>query len=218
MAPGSSFSTPGPYPERVEPAGQDQPTDQPTPTVDVVVGRVGKPHGVRGEVTVEVRTDEPDRRYADGAVLRVEAPRGSAFPHATLTVDRTRWHQGVLLATFAELADRTAAEGARGVLLHADIPADASPDDPEEFYDHQLVGLQAHDVGGARLGEVRALVHGAALDLLRVRTDDGRDALVPFVAALVPEVDLEGGRVVIADRPGLVRPALDAPGDDPEDA
>ncbi len=176
-------------------------------TVDVVVGRVGKPHGVRGEVTVEVRTDEPERRYADGAVLRVEAPRGSAFPHATLTVGRTRWHQGVLLATFTELTDRTVAEGARGVLLHAEIPADATPEDPDEFYDHQLVGLQAHDVTGERLGEVTAVVAGAAQDLLSVRTDDGRDALVPFVAALVPEVDLAGGRVVIADRPGLVRPA-----------
>lgn len=176
-------------------------------TVDVVVGRVGKPHGVRGEVTVEVRSDEPERRYADGAVLRVEAPRGSAFPHATLTVSRTRWHQGVLLATFAELTDRTVAEGARGVLLHAEIPADATPEDPDEFYDHQLVGLEAQDVTGERLGEVTAVVHGAAQDLLSVRTDDGRDALVPFVAALVPEVDLAGGRVVIADRPGLVRPA-----------
>ncbi|MEZ5092186.1 ribosome maturation factor RimM [Nocardioides sp.] len=177
--------------------------------IDVVVGRIGKPHGVRGEVTVDVRTDEPERRYADGAALAVEDPRGSAFPHPTLTVTRTRWHQGVLLATFAELTDRTAAEAARGVLLHAEIPADATPEDPEEFYDHQLVGLAAHDLDGTRLGEVTAVVHGAAQDLLTVRTVDGRDALVPFVAALVPEVDLAGGRVVIADRPGLVAPAAE---------
>ena len=203
MAPGSSFSAAGPYPERVESPGQGQ------PTVDVVVGRVGKPHGLGGEVTVEVRTDEPERRYVDGAVLRVEVPRGSAFPHPALTVTGTRWHQRVLLATFAELADRTAAESARGVLLHAEIPADATPEDPDEFYDHQLVGLEAHDVTGERLGQVSAVVHGAAQDLLSVRTDDGRDALVPFVAALVPEVDLAAGRVVIADRPGLVRPAPD---------
>ncbi len=177
----------------------------------MVVGRVGKPHGLRGEVTVEVRTDEPERRYADGAVLRVEAPPGSAFPHPALTVGSTRWHQSALLATFSELSDRTAAESARGVLLHAEIPADATPEDPDEFYDHQLVGLRADDVTGERLGEITAVVHGAAQDLLSVRTDDGRDALVPFVAALVPEVDLTARRVVIADRPGLVRPA---PADD----
>ena len=173
----------------------------------MVVGRLGKPHGLSGEVTVDVRTDEPGRRYADGAALRVETPRGSAFPHRALTVSRTRWHQGVLLVTFAELADRTAAEAARGVVLHAEVPADEIPEDPDEYYDHQLVGLTAYDVDGTRLGEVTAVVHGAAQDLLTVHTVDGRDALVPFVAALVPNVDLVGARVVIADRPGLVSPA-----------
>ncbi len=180
----------------------------PVESIEVVVGRIGKPHGIRGEVTVDVRTDEPERRYVDGAVLQAEAPRGSAFSGRTLTVTRTRWHQGVLLATFAELADRTAAESARGVVLRAVVPADETPADPEEFYDHQLVGLAAYDVGGAPLGEVVGLVHGAQ-DLLRIKTPDRREALVPFVAALVPEVDVAGGRVVIADRPGLVTPFPD---------
>jgi 16S rRNA processing protein RimM len=174
-------------------------------TVEVVVGRIGKPHGIRGEVTVDVRSDEPDKRYAAGAVLMAEAPRGSAFPHRTLTVSRTRWHQGVLLATFEELPDRTVAETARGVVLRAAIAADERPEDPDEFYDHQLIGLAAYDTEGEHLGEVTGLVHGAQ-DILQVRTTDRRDVLVPFVAALVPEVDLDGGRVVIADRPGLVRP------------
>ncbi len=173
--------------------------------IEVVVGRIGKPHGIRGEVTVDVRTDEPDRRYVAGAVLMAEAPRGSAFSARTLTVARTRWHQGVLLATFEELGDRTAAEGARGVVLRTAVAADESPEDPEEFYDHQLVGLAVHDVDGTHLGEVAGLVHGAQ-DLLRIRTLDRREALVPFVAALVPEVDVAGGRVVVADRPGLVSP------------
>ncbi len=177
--------------------------------IDVVVGRIGKPHGLRGEVTVEVRTDEPDRRFATGAVLGVEMPRGSAFPHDVLTVDAVRWHQTTLLARFAELPDRTAAEAARGALLHADVAADETPEDPDEFYDHQLVGLAAHDVDGTLLGEVTGLVHGGAQDLLAVRALDGRDTLVPFVTALVPEVDLDGGRVVVADRPGLVAPLED---------
>ncbi len=170
---------------------------------------MGRPHGVRGEVTVEVRTDEPDRRFAEGSVLRAREPQGG---ERGLTVCRTRWHQGRLLVSFAELDGRDAAEAARGLVLHVDVPADASPDDPEEFYDHQLVGLAAHDVDGRLLGEVTGLVHGAQ-DLLVVRTPGGRDALVPFVAALVPEVDLVGGRVVVADRPGLVSPFPDGDAD-----
>jgi 16S rRNA processing protein RimM len=178
-------------------------------TIDVVVGRIGKAHGLRGEVTIDVRTDEPDRRFAAGAVLRAEPPRGSASTLRTLTVVSTRWHSSRLLARFAELDDRTAAESARGIMLHAEIPADETPEDPDEFYDHQLVGLAAYDVDGLALGEVTAVVHGGAQDLLTIRTPDGRDALVPFVKALVPEVDLAAGRVVVADRPGLVTPLPD---------
>jgi 16S rRNA processing protein RimM len=181
-------------------------------TIEVLVGRIGKPHGLRGDVTVDVRTDEPERRFALGAVLRCEPPRGSHTPHRTLTVGATKWHQGVLLVRFEEIPDRTAAEAARGILLRADIPADASPDDPDEFYDHQLVGLAAYDVDGTALGEVTGLVHGGAQDLLAIRTPDGRDTLVPFVKALVPEVDVAGGRVVVADRPGLVAPLPDEDG------
>ncbi|MCB0894377.1 MAG: ribosome maturation factor RimM [Nocardioidaceae bacterium] len=175
-------------------------------TIEVLVGRIGKPHGLRGDVTVDVRTDEPERRFAPGSVLRVEAPRGSHSALRTVTVASTRWHQSVLLARFEEIPDRTAAEAARGILLHARIPVDATPDDPDEYYDHQLVGLAAYDVDGTALGEVVGLVHGGAQDLLTIRTPDGREALVPFVKALVPEVDVAAGRLVIADRPGLVTP------------
>jgi 16S rRNA processing protein RimM len=178
-------------------------------TVEVVVGRIGKPHGVRGEVTVEVRTDEPERRFTAGAVLDVRRPHDVAAPVPVLTVRGVRWHQGVLLLTFEEVEGREAAEALRGCLLQTEVPADVRPDDPEEFYAHQLAGLAAYDVDGRELGTVTRLVGGGAQDLLVVRTPDGRDALVPFVAALVPEVDLDGGRVVIADRPGLVTPLED---------
>jgi 16S rRNA processing protein RimM len=177
-------------------------------TVEVVVGRIGKPHGLRGEVTVEVRTDEPERRFQVGATVAAQPPRGSASGLTALRVETLRWHQTTLLVKFAELADRTAAEGARGTLLVAALPADSSPDDPEEFYDHQLVGLRVEDLDGSLIGEVTGLVHGAQ-DLLEVRATDGRATLVPFVAVLVPEVDLAGGRVVVADRPGLVSPFPD---------
>ncbi|MCY7394789.1 MAG: ribosome maturation factor RimM [Nocardioides sp.] len=178
-------------------------------TIEVVVGRIGRAHGIRGDVTIDVRTDEPDRRFADGSVLRVEAPRGSTSTLRTLTVAGSRWHSSRLLVDFEEIPDRTAAEAARGLLLHVQIGADEVPEDPDEYYDHQLVGLAAHDVDGRALGEVTGLVHGGAQDLLTIRTPEGREALVPFVKALVPEVDLPGGRVVVADRPGLVTPLPD---------
>jgi 16S rRNA processing protein RimM len=193
----------------------------PTPTtlatvsssIEVLVGRIGKPHGIRGEVTVDVRTDEPERRFEPGTRVDATAPKGSAYAAKALTVEKIRWHQGVLLAKFAEIADRNAAEAARGVLLHAQIDPAETPEDPEEFYDHQLIGLTAYDLDGRELGTVTKLLHGAQ-DLLQIRTPDRRDALVPFVTQLVPEVDVAGGRVVIADRPGLVTPFEDEP--DPE--
>jgi 16S rRNA processing protein RimM len=177
-------------------------------TVEVVIGRIGKPHGIRGEVTVELRTDEPERRFATGTSVRAERPQGTAAPWPALTVAGTRWHRSTLLVRFEELPDREAAESARGLVLHATVPAHQRPDDPEEFYDHQLVGLAAHDLEGRLLGEVVAVLHGAQ-DLLEIRTPDGRDTLVPFVSALVPEVDPVAGRVVVADRPGLVSPFPD---------
>ena len=179
--------------------------------IEVVVGRVGRPHGLRGEVRIDVRSDEPDRRFAPGTTLRAEPPKGSASTLAALTVAAARWHSGTLLVAFEELPDRSAAEAARGILLHTTIPGDASPEDPDEYYDHQLVGLAAFDVDGSPLGTVTGVVHGGAQDLLTVTTPEGREALVPFVKALVPEVDLDAARVVIADRPGLVTPL-------PEDA
>lgn len=177
---------------------------------EVVVGRIGKPHGIKGEVTVELRTDEPDRRFADGAELSTQTPQGTA-PHGpdrprSLTVRSTRWHQSRLLVTFEEVADRNVAEAVRGLLLAVEVDPDEKPEDPEEFYDHQLVGLRVVTTDGNTVGEVGSVVHGAAQDLLVVNAEDGREVLVPFVAALVPEVDLAGRRVVVADRPGLLTP------------
>ena len=186
--------------------------------IEVVVGRIGKPHGIRGEVTLDVRTDEPERRFAPGTTLRAEAPAGADRRPSSLTVARARWHQTTLLVTFEELADRNAAEAARGTVLYATIAHDETPEDPEEYYDHQLIGLDVVDVDGSPLGTVKALVHGSAQDLLTVRTPDGRDTLVPFVTALVPEVDLAAGRIVVADRPGLVSPFPDDVADDGDEA
>ena len=179
-------------------------------TTEVVIGRVGKPHGVRGEVSVELRTDEPDRRFADGAVLGTRLPRGGV-PHgadrpARLTVAGTRWHQSRLLVTFDGVAGRTAAEALRGLTLVVDVDLGEQPDDPAEFYDHQLVGLAVVTTDGDAVGELSEVIHGAGQDLIAVRTPDGREVLVPFVEALVPVVDVAAGRVEVADRPGLITP------------
>ncbi|GAA1927898.1 ribosome maturation factor RimM [Nocardioides marmoribigeumensis] len=172
----------------------------------VVVARIGRPHGIRGEVSLELRTDEPERRLAPGAVVRLQAPRGAAPGPSTLTVERTRWHQERLLATFAGVSDRTAAEGLRNGLLSVEVTPEERPEDPEEFYDHQLVGLAVQPLEGERVGVVAEVLHSGAQDVLVVRRDDGREAMVPFVSALVPEVDLTAGTITVADRPGLLDP------------
>ena len=186
-------------------------------SIELVVGRLGKPHGIRGEVTVEVRTDEPDARFAVGAQLAVKPARDARpAPWRSLTVRSKRWHQGVLLLGFEELPDRNAAEAARGTLLVVAVSEEETPDDPDAFYEHQLVGLEVRNLEGGVIGTVTGLQTGSAQDLLMVKASDGRATLVPFVSALVPEVSLSGGFVVVADRPGLVSPFPDD--DDDEQA
>lgn len=162
----------------------------------VVVGRIGRAQGIRGEVNVEPRTDEPETHFAPGSVLWTDP--GVVGP---LTVASLRWQGPRLVVHFAGVGDRNGAEALRGVLLEAERAESARPADPDEFYDHQLVGLAAVDPTGAPLGVVTEVVHLPAQDLLAVRTPDDREVLVPFVTALVPAVDLEAGRVVV-DPPG----------------
>jgi 16S rRNA processing protein RimM len=113
--------------------------------------------------------------------------------------------------TFESITDRTAAEELRGTELRITVPADSRPDDPEEFYDHHLVGLRADTASGEPLGRVTEVLHLPAQDVLVVR-HDGRDVLVPFVRDIVPEIELDAGRLVVADLPGL----LDDPSAGPE--
>jgi len=169
-----------------------------------VVGRVGRPHGLKGEVSVEPRTDEPERRFANGSVLQTRRPRPGATTTAPLTVLDHRWHSGRLLVTFDEISGRDAAEEARGTLLVVPVDPAETPDDPEEFYDHQLIGLAVEDGDGLRLGTVTGVEHTGGQDLLHIEVE-GEDVLFPFVAALVPRVDVAGRRIVVDDRPGLLR-------------
>lgn len=169
--------------------------------VEVVVGVIGRAHGLQGDVLIDVRTDEPERRFADGTVLHGEQD-GRPF-----TVTRLARHGQRLVVRFAELSDRTAVEQARGTVLVARVPADTRPDDDDEYYDHQLVGLAAR-VEGARVGTVTGVVHLGPQDLLVLDTAHG-ERMVPFVAALVPHVDLDAGAVDIVDLPGLLNDEAD---------
>ena len=168
----------------------------------VVVGRIGRPHGVRGEVTVEVRTDDPDLRFAPGSVLLTE-PAG----RGPLTVAGRRWHREVLLLRFEGVDSREAAEAVRNTELHVAVADLPELEDPDVFYDHQLVGLTARLTDDTVLGEVTAVQHEAQ-DLLVVRREGGEAApaevLIPFVSAIVPTVDLAGGYLVVDPPEGLL--------------
>ncbi|MCD0484962.1 ribosome maturation factor RimM [Streptacidiphilus sp. ASG 303] len=169
--------------------------------MQLVVGRIGRAHGIKGDVTVEVRTDEPELRLAPGAVLLTDPP--SAGP---LTVESGRVHSGRLLLRFEGVGDRNAAEALRNTLLIAEVDPAELPEDPDEYYDHQLVGLDVVLRDGTPVGEVTEVVHLPYQDLLNVRTAEGREVLVPFVERIVPEIDLEEQRAVIDPPPGLIDP------------
>lgn len=170
--------------------------------MQLTVGRIVRPHGVRGEVVVELSTDEPEQRFAIGAQLIVESAR-EAVP-SVLTVASRRPHQGRYLVTFEELPDRTAAEGARGALLQVHRDQVPVPEDPDEFLDHQLVGLTAVTPDGEHVGEIVGVEHAPASDLLLLALPNGRTAMVPFVKAIVPDVDVVAGRVVVDPPAGLL--------------
>lgn len=166
--------------------------------MQLVVGRVGRPHGIRGDVTVDVRTDDPDARFAPGTAIATDP--AEAGP---LVVEQARWHSGTLLLRFAGVDDRTAAEGLRGTVLVIDSEQLPPTEDPDEFHDHELVGLTVVLTDGTEVGTLKEIGH-AAQDLLIVQRPGGSEALIPFVRALVPEVDLPGGRIVVDPPPGLL--------------
>ncbi len=175
--------------------------------MQLVVGRVGRPHGIRGEVAVDVRTDDPEHRITAGSVLATEP--AAAGPLAVAAVRR---HSGRLLVRFDGYNDRTGAEALSGTLLVVDSAELPDPGDPDEFHDHQLIGLSVLTVSGDQVGVVTDVLHHGQ-DLLVVTTAGRGDGpvMVPFVAALVPEVDVPAGRIIIDPPPGLLDLAAAAP-------
>lgn len=144
-----------------------------------------------------VRTDSPDQRFSIGSVFQLSAGR-------RVTVAGTRWHRGMLLVRWEGVEDRDAAEALRGTVLTVTTDELTPPEDPDEFHDHQLVGLRAELADGRPAGVVRDVVHGPAGELLVLSRDGRSDALVPFVREIVPIVDLAGGRIVLTPPDGLL--------------
>jgi len=179
----------------------------------VVVGRIGRAHGLRGEVSIDVRTDEPETRFAPGAVVMTAPGRaGSVRPASaanakmpkTLTVDTVRWHSSRLLVRFEGINDRTDAEAIQGLSLTVDVDPTLTTGDDDEFYDVELEGMTVMTTDGETVGTVSEVLHLSAQDLLAIKKLDGAEALVPFVKELVPSVDRDTRIIVVADPGGLL--------------
>ncbi|MEE1768638.1 ribosome maturation factor RimM [Streptomyces sp. JV185] len=167
--------------------------------MQLVVARIGRAHGIKGEVTVEVRTDEPELRLGPGAVLATE-PAGAG----PLTIETGRVHSGRLLLRFEGVRDRTAAEALRNTLLIAEVDPAELPADPEEFYDHQLMDLDVVLADGTEVGRITEITHLPSQDLFIVERPDGSEVMIPFVEEIVSEIDLAEQRAVITPPPGLI--------------
>jgi 16S rRNA processing protein RimM len=167
--------------------------------VQLVVGRIGRAHGIRGDVFVDIRTDDPETRFAAGSVLVTDP--AEAGP---LTVADARNHSGKFVVSFAGYTSRSAAETLRGIRLVIDSDELEPIDDPDEFHDHELVGLAVVLADDTPLGTVSEVIHGPAGELLAVARTGGGEVLVPFIHDFVPEVDIAAGRVVVAPPEGLL--------------
>ncbi|MBE9374380.1 ribosome maturation factor RimM [Saccharopolyspora sp. HNM0983] len=172
----------------------------------LAVGRVVKPHGIRGELVVEVLTDSPELRFAPGSVLDLQWRTGTPGARR-ITVAAARPHAGRLLLRAEEVDGRDAAEDVRGAVLTVSADVLEPIEDPDEFHDRDLEGLRVLTTTGEQVGVVRDVVHTPAGELLAVDAGEQREVLVPFVGEIVPEVDVPGGHLVVDPPEGLLDPS-----------
>jgi 16S rRNA processing protein RimM len=170
-------------------------------TTQLRVGRLVKAHGLKGALKLELYTDDPERRFAPGASFALQVPTSSPWHGKHIELLELRWYNGHAVAFFAGVTDRTEAESLVKAILWVDQDAAELPEEKDAWYDHQLVGLRVLR-GGVEVGRVVRVDHFPAQDLLVVKVDD-REVLVPFVAALVPTVDLTAGEVHVTPPDGL---------------
>ena len=163
------------------------------------VGRIGKAHGILGEATIEVRTDEAENRFAIGAVLETDS-------HGELTVISARVHNGILLLGFQGIEDRNSIEALRNELLYAEVDIQAPGIDEDDYHVLQLVGCTAYLVDGDEFGVVTDVLNLPGQDVLAIKSADG-EVLIPFVRQLVPVVDIKAQRMTVIppDIDGSVR-------------
>lgn len=171
---------------------------------EVRVARIGKPHGIRGEVTVEIFTDSPETRFIAGNIFTVHSTVKRDVSFASLTIEKARWNKKILLLKFEEFSDRNTAEALRDSELFA--PAEDLLDSEEGWYPDDLIGFSVHQEGlsSPKIGQITNLIISSAQDLLEIQLSDGREVLIPFVEEIVPEVDEKRGAIVIIPPPGLL--------------
>lgn len=175
------------------------------------VGRLTKAHGLKGAIKLELYTDDPERRFVPGAEFSLQVPESSPWHGKHLTIRELRWYNGHPVGFFEGVDDRTAAETLVKAILWVDQPADEEPE-PDAWYDHQLIGLAVLR-DGEKVGEVVHVDHLPAQDLLVVKSG-GREIMVPFVSAIVPEVDVAAGTLTVTPPAGLFEELPESPGDD----
>lgn len=174
-------------------------TDADSARVRVVVGRIGRPNGVRGSVFVLPLTDEPELRFEPGSLIFAGPPADRE-----LVVDELRFHNEKMIVTFMDSRSREDAEALRHSVLEVEVESSETPDDPDEYYDRQLHGLSVVDPAGVELGKVLTVLHLPSQDVLEVRLADGLIRLIPFVKQIVPAVDLSTGTVTVDAPAGLL--------------
>jgi len=180
------------------------------------VGRLTKAHGLKGAIKVELYTDEPEKRFVPGAIFSLQVPSESPWHGKNIELNELRWYNSHPVAFFKDVDDRTAAESLIKAILWVEHDASVLPDDPEAWYDHQLTGLRALREG-VEVGTVVRVDHMPAQDLLIVKTDSG-EVMVPFVKAIVPEVDIAAGTVILTPPAGLFEELADDEDDDADAA
>ena len=170
------------------------------------VGRLLKAHGLKGAIKLELYTDSPNERFVPGAVFELQVPEESPWFGKTVKVTELRWYNQSPVLFLDGVVDRTGAESLIKAILLIDAETEKLPEEPDAWYDHQLVGLKALR-DGVEVGEVVRVDHFPAQDLLIIKTGD-REVMLPFVKAIVPSVDIKAGTLTVTPPTGLFEEVL----------